>query len=333
MFRAATSAMILVAGSLAASAAAQADDSCTMANNQTCEEIYLGPGFCMPQTDTTDCAGAEVLPQSDDRLLTGLDVLYMTPYMRRLARNEIFARHGYSFNSPELQEFFGARSWYAPVGQNVNLSAIESANVEFIRQVENGEIALMDDNPRSSDGQSLPPLTAWIADIVNADGTVLYGVVSGIRGRTYDPETGYVTIVRPDREDLLSYAFQPQGDDEWSVATWWRLFPPRVLEPYVHALNIVPQPIARETLFGEPVTRVHLEWSDEGGFTTLVGEAWVTDDGIFLQVNVGGVFEECCGGDVDIPWTMQYHLENLERGLADPALLEPPPDRNWGYAG
>lgn len=61
----------------------------------------------------------------------GLEQLY-------LARNEIFARHGYDFSSAFLREYFGSLSWYRrrPGFKDPRLSAIENANVATILTVE-----------------------------------------------------------------------------------------------------------------------------------------------------------------------------------------------------
>ncbi|MGF1624197.1 MAG: YARHG domain-containing protein [Alphaproteobacteria bacterium] len=321
---------LVMVGLLGVSAAeALADDSCPMALNGICEEVYLGPGYCYPATDSTDCADAYLLPASDVSPLEERDVRYLTDYALRLARNEIFARHGYTFNSADLQAFFGARSWYSPAGQSVSLSPVEQANVEFLRRVEDGAVDRSGLRTHPADGRSLPPWTAWQAEVVHADGRVEAGIVDGVRGRVTDLETLRTVVVRVDMQDALYYG----EEDEYGVAVWWGLFPPVLIEPFVQGLEIVPQPLGRETLLGEKVTRVRLDWESEGGYETLHGEAWLTDDGIFLKVAVEGVFAECCGGDENIPWRLDYQLEDLQRGPTDPTLMEPPPFHQWTYAG
>ena len=54
----------------------------------------------------------------------------------RLMRNEIMARHGYSFKSPDLQSYFDKTSWYQPVSQDIKLSPVEKINVELIKLAE-----------------------------------------------------------------------------------------------------------------------------------------------------------------------------------------------------
>ena len=59
----------------------------------------------------------------------------------RIMRNEIMARHGYRFQSKDLQEYFGKQSWYKPVASNnqVKLSFVEQLNVELIKYTENSK--------------------------------------------------------------------------------------------------------------------------------------------------------------------------------------------------
>lgn len=73
-----------------------------------------------------------VLPDSDKRLLTVDDLSLLTPFELRVARNEIFARHGRRFSDPELQAWFNARDWYLPRDGEPALNAIETANVALI---------------------------------------------------------------------------------------------------------------------------------------------------------------------------------------------------------
>ena len=54
----------------------------------------------------------------------------------RLARNEIYARHGHIFKDPDLRAYFSARSWYAPLAKETPLSAVERYNVDLIQRVE-----------------------------------------------------------------------------------------------------------------------------------------------------------------------------------------------------
>ncbi|MDA9224538.1 YARHG domain-containing protein [Tateyamaria sp.] len=82
-------------------------------------------------------AKAEIIPVSNDRLLTEQDLIGFSKADLRIARNEIFARHGYAFNSKDLQQHFAQYSWYQPIGKNISLSRHEQKNTQFIKMYEN----------------------------------------------------------------------------------------------------------------------------------------------------------------------------------------------------
>ncbi|MDD6243019.1 MAG: YARHG domain-containing protein, partial [Roseburia hominis] len=57
----------------------------------------------------------------------------------RLARNEIYARHGYTFQDEELRAYFEAKPWYEATVtdvQDTDLNEYEIANRDLIKQVE-----------------------------------------------------------------------------------------------------------------------------------------------------------------------------------------------------
>ena len=82
-----------------------------------------------------------VLPDSDRRYLTAEDINGLTADELRIARNEIYARHGRLFSSEELQAYFNGKSWYrgtiSPDAFTESmLSDIEKKNVKLIQQME-----------------------------------------------------------------------------------------------------------------------------------------------------------------------------------------------------
>lgn len=82
-----------------------------------------------------------VLPYSDTQYLAYSDLVALSDYELRLARNEIFARYGYIFKSQELLNYFNTTSWYVPSisVENFNSSVFneyEKYNVEFIKNFE-----------------------------------------------------------------------------------------------------------------------------------------------------------------------------------------------------
>lgn len=81
-------------------------------------------------------ANADVIPLSSDRIISERDLIGMDEATLRLARNEIFARHGYVFKSDELSAYFSQFEWYTPRTRDVQLSDIEQSNVALIKSYE-----------------------------------------------------------------------------------------------------------------------------------------------------------------------------------------------------
>ena len=55
-----------------------------------------------------------ILPDSDSKYLSESDLEGLSAEDCRLARNEIYARHGRMFDAEELQQYFSEKSWYVP---------------------------------------------------------------------------------------------------------------------------------------------------------------------------------------------------------------------------
>jgi len=79
-----------------------------------------------------------ILPYSNTRKLTMADIKNLTKKERRLARNEIYARHGRRFLDKKLQKYFNSKSWYHGTIEPENfvdsehLSKLERKNAKFI---------------------------------------------------------------------------------------------------------------------------------------------------------------------------------------------------------
>ena len=67
-------------------------------------------------SDTASVDGDYIFPDSDTRKLTveDLDPIADDAQMLRLARNELYARHGRKFDAEDLQEYFLSKAWYSP---------------------------------------------------------------------------------------------------------------------------------------------------------------------------------------------------------------------------
>ena len=75
-------------------------------------------------------------PYTSLRKLTHADVAHLSKHDLRIMRNEIYARHGYIFQSKDMKQYFSKQSWYRPTTSNVKLSSIEQYNVNFIKSYE-----------------------------------------------------------------------------------------------------------------------------------------------------------------------------------------------------
>lgn len=83
-----------------------------------------------------------LLPESDSRYLTEADLSGLSHEQLCFARNEIFARHGRIFKTPEIAAYFAGKSWYkgtvsAESFNEKDLNPYEWANISFIREYEN----------------------------------------------------------------------------------------------------------------------------------------------------------------------------------------------------
>lgn len=77
-------------------------------------------------------------PQASQRLLVPEDVDNLLADELKLMRNEIYARHGYSFKEKAMRRHFDAQAWYVPMGVDVRqqLTDVEAANITLIYRYE-----------------------------------------------------------------------------------------------------------------------------------------------------------------------------------------------------
>jgi hypothetical protein len=107
-----------------------------------------------------------IFPESSTGYLTGGDLLEADPSMLRLARNEIYARHGRKFDAADLQEYFNSKSWYhaetAPTDFKEDvLNEIEKKNLELIKTAE----SQLPDKEITDEGVILKPDKDYLLDL------------------------------------------------------------------------------------------------------------------------------------------------------------------------
>lgn len=93
---------------------------------------------------TAAAAGDFIFPDSNSTYLDRAELEALTPEQLRIARNEIYARLGRTFDDPELQNYFNSKSWYVgkytpaefdSYGDSI-LNEFELANSRLILEVE-----------------------------------------------------------------------------------------------------------------------------------------------------------------------------------------------------
>ena len=89
----------------------------------------------------------EMFPESRTRRLTSKDINGWDADKLRYAINELYARGGYDFRTPEIKQLFMRLSWYRERLVNgrtqdeayAHLSPLERANLEFLQEVRRGK--------------------------------------------------------------------------------------------------------------------------------------------------------------------------------------------------
>lgn len=83
-----------------------------------------------------------IIYDSSSVYLTENDLIGMSADELCLARNEIFARHGYSFQAPQLMEYFLHHDWYVPNtpfgdSSSIYFTQLEYDNIDLLNEAEN----------------------------------------------------------------------------------------------------------------------------------------------------------------------------------------------------
>ena len=97
-------------------------------DNPYMDYFYSNPGdYILSDSDSQELQDHQLAKFEDDQCV--------------LARNEIYARHGYVFNDEELLEYFLQQSWYEPGGKigdtgELSLSGTEKKNIEILQDAE-----------------------------------------------------------------------------------------------------------------------------------------------------------------------------------------------------
>jgi len=92
-----------------------------------------------------------IIPASSSILLSESDLRDFIAFELKLARNEIFARHGYVFDNNILRNYFGSQIWYE---ENASFDTSDLSDIELnnIQCIKNKEQVLRDSYISNPDG-------------------------------------------------------------------------------------------------------------------------------------------------------------------------------------
>ena len=113
------------------------DDADSAAATEAPEETDDAAAEESPEPSEEPEAVDYLLPDSSTRAVTEADLQDLSWRELCLARNEIFARHGRIFKTPEIAAYFESKDWYDGRYSEVTLSSLETQNVNFIIAYEN----------------------------------------------------------------------------------------------------------------------------------------------------------------------------------------------------
>ncbi len=120
-----------------ATPAAEASAEPTLAPEQTAAPTPTPE----PTPEPTPAGGAYILPDSNSPALSQAELEGLSERELMLARNEIFARHGFIFTTQWIQGYFLTQGWYrgtTPAAQfdSSVFNSYERANVDLILRIE-----------------------------------------------------------------------------------------------------------------------------------------------------------------------------------------------------
>lgn len=103
--------------------------------------LYIAYGGNAEIQNILDSYSDYIIPDSSTRLLSESELYGLDQDTLKLARNEIYARHGYIFKSDELMNYFSSKSWYVPQYESdqdvyAQLNDIEKQNLDMIKSME-----------------------------------------------------------------------------------------------------------------------------------------------------------------------------------------------------
>ncbi len=139
-----------------------------------------------------------ILPDSDKKYLSAEDIKNLSKDELAIARNEIFARHGYVFKMEEYKNYFKSKTWYKEnplfsVSES-ELNEYEKANINLIKSYESNKINVTEDgeinylkygNARFGFSIDYPDFLTESTESMNGDGVTLTNLENTVCLKAY----------------------------------------------------------------------------------------------------------------------------------------------------
>lgn len=159
--------------------------------------------------------GYYVLPDSDAAYLTEEALTRLTARELRLARNEIYARHGRTFTAPDLKAYFTEQDWYQPL---YTPEEFDPMGTELLNKYEVANLSLILAVERSGNFDQNAPSLAPEEALAIAEAYWDY------RDGMLDSATGFLLAISADEQVEAGgrsyYPFRLRllvDDDHWST--------------------------------------------------------------------------------------------------------------------
>ena len=250
---------------------------------------YTFPGAIRAQAEETNYDSAYyILPESSDRLLDASELYGMDAATLRLARNEIYARHGRIFASEDLNAYFRTKSWYngtipaASFDESV-ISRIERVNLKLITDVEEGRVIPPAPSQGNGIGKVLPGMNTETVEGTNPS------VPAVSEAAPFAPDYSI--------ETLSDSCMQEYGGKTWVSPTgYWLGTAPKAWADYAAAKGyaFVPEQVSdrqfiikEDTIYYLDAVEAGTDGSHQGGFALRT----VSLDGSLDQILMPPIFD------------------------------------------
>lgn len=308
--------------------------------------LLLAAPMVWANPEVTACGKTELVPHSDDRFISSYDLMGLTISDLKIARNEIFARHGHVFASDgAMAAYFATCDWYEPLADasenaGIELSYVEQVNVRAVQKTESRRDADMTAVATIPPAQT-PWKAIWVTKFENGTERRQNALFANGKLRLdpiVPPDTPMVGIkqddggmMMPPMVRLYDFGAGTYGADElnsseatneilafWTNHEWgvreWAVDAPEMLFPSTLE-DMSVEIIYENDMPDHRWKRYFLQSNASSSATeeTLAGTILVTYDGIILEAELEG--RKPIPGEMDqyMDWSARYYLENLER--------------------